>query len=63
MKFSQKHLQTLKDFLDKKIEPEDIAEVDKSIIIELCKARKKQLQDKLEIQKKKLQKLKSINNQ
>lgn len=61
MKIKQKHLRILKDFLDKKIEPEDIAEEDKPIIMELCKARKKQLQDKLDIQIIKLQKLKNTN--
>ena len=61
MKFKQKHLKILKDFLDRKIEPEDIAEEDKPIIMELCKARKKQLQDKLNLQITKLQKLKNTN--
>ncbi len=61
MKFKQKHLKILKDFLDRKIEPEDIAEEDKPIIMELCKARKKQLQDKLDLQITKLQKLKNNN--
>ena len=61
MKFKQKHLKILKDFLDRKIDPEDIAEEDKPIIMELCKARKKQLQDKLNLQITKLQKLKNNN--
>lgn len=61
MKFKQKHLKILKDFLDRKIDPEDIAEEDKPIIMELCKARKKQLQDKLNLQITKLQKLKNTN--
>ena len=58
MRIKQKHLKIMKNFLDRKIEPEDIAEEDKPIILELCKARKKQLQDKLDIQTKKLKNIK-----
>ncbi len=43
----EKYLQILKDFLDKKITPDDIKEEDKPVIIELCKARQKQLENKI----------------
>ena len=41
MKITQRHFDILKDYLDMKINPEDIAEEDKKIILELCKLRKK----------------------
>ena len=58
MDINKKHLQILKDFLDRKIDPEDILEKDKPIIMELCKARKKQLEDKIEIKTKQIDELK-----
>lgn len=58
MDINKKHLQILKEFLDRKIDPEDIPEKDKPIIMELCKARKKQLEDKIEIKTKQIDELK-----
>jgi hypothetical protein len=62
MIINKKHLQILKDFLDRKIDSEDIADKDKPIIIELCKARKKQLEDKIEIKTKKIRRIKKENH-
>ena len=47
MVIKENHLQILKKFLEKKITPDDIKEEDKTVIIELCKARQKQLEDKI----------------
>ncbi len=47
MVIKENHLQILKKFLEKKITPDDIKEEDKPVIIELCKARQKQLEDKI----------------
>lgn len=58
MYINEKHLKILKDFLDRKIDPEDIEEEDKPIIIELCKVRKRQLTKKLEIKTQILNELK-----
>lgn len=57
MKITQRHFDILKDYLDMKINPEDIAEEDKKIILELCKLRKKQLQNKIEIEEQELNEL------
>lgn len=57
MKITQKHFSILKDFLDRKINPEDIATEDQKIILELCKARKKQIQNKIDDTEKELEEL------
>lgn len=57
MKITQKHFSILKDFLDRKINPEDIEEEDRIIVLELCKARKNQLQHKIDIEMKELNEL------
>ena len=57
MKITQRHFDILKDYLDMKINPEDIAKEDKKIILELCKLRKKQLQNKIEIEEQELNEL------
>ncbi len=63
MDINKKHLQILKDFLDKKINSEDISDEDKPIIMKLCKARKKQLEDKIKIKTKQLNELeKKVTN-
>lgn len=63
MKITQKHFSILKDFLDRKINPEDIATEDQKIILELCKARKKQIQNKIDDTEKELEELnKKLNN-
>ena len=49
MKIMQKHFDILKDFLDRKINPEDIEEEDRIIVLELCKARRIQIQSKIDI--------------
>ena len=51
MYVTQKHFDLLRDYLDRKINPEDIANEDKRIVLELCKARKKQLQKELILRK------------
>lgn len=63
MKITQRHFDILKDYLDKKINPEDIATEDQKIILELCKARKKQIQNKIDDTEKELEELnKKLNN-
>lgn len=62
MKYNQTHLELLKNFLERKIESKDINEEDKSIIIELCKARKKQLENKIKIKRKELNELNKKSN-
>ena len=54
MKITQKHFDIVKDFLDRKINPEDIENQDKVIILKLCKARENQLQNKIDILEKEL---------
>ena len=44
---SKRHLGILKKFLDREIDAENIQEKDKKIIMELCIARKKQIQKKI----------------
>lgn len=63
MKITQKHFDILKDYLEKRINPEDIAKEDQKIILELCKARKKQIQNKINDTEKELEELnKKLNN-
>ena len=50
-------LKIFKDFIEEKINPEDIAEEEKPIIVKLCKSRKRQLQKRLNIAKKRLSEL------
>ena len=57
MIIKQNHFKILKEYLDRKINPEDIAPEDRIIIFELCKARKKQIQKKLNMKKKKINEL------
>ena len=53
----QKHFDILKDFLDRKINPEDIEKDDRIIVLELCKARGIQIQNKIDILENELQEL------
>ena len=55
---NENYLQILKDFLDKKITPDDIKEEDKPVIIELGIARQKQLENKINKEIEKLKKKK-----
>lgn len=57
MKIMQKHFDILKDFLDRKINPEDIEKDDRIIVLELCKARGIQIQNKIDILENELQEL------
>lgn len=55
---NENYLQILKEFLDKKITPDDIKEEDKPVIIELGIARQKQLENKINKEIEKLKKKK-----
>ena len=57
MKIMQKHFEILKDFLDNKIKPEDIEKEDRIIVLELCKARRIQIYNKIDMVEKELREL------
>ncbi len=63
MTITQRHFDILKDFLDRKINLEDIEKEDRIIILELCKSRKKQIQNKIDNIDRELEELnKKLNN-
>ncbi len=62
MKIEQKYFEILKDYLKGKIKPEDIAEKDKIIILKLCKARKDQLNNKINYEIEKIHEISEKRN-